>query len=309
MDERIRKPAASQERDGVSLGALIHQHVRLAIEMAVHEELRAALGAQPYERNGNRRGYRNGTKARTLTGPSGPVALTVPRAKLFGTREWTSTILPRYQRRMPEVNEAIVATYLAGGNTRRIRGALQPLLKGAPLSKSAVSRVIATLRDGLEAWRTRSLVDLDVIYVYLDGFALRVRSAGKVVSVPVLAVVGVLPDGHKHLLALELCGGSPSRRGRAVSMISGRVGYGRRYSRSSTVTPGCGAPSAWCGPGPRSSVAAYTSCAIWSGKRRSTRWRRSAMTSTASSTRPMRTRPAPRMRPSSARAASAARGR
>ena len=46
-----------------------------------------------------------------------------------------------------------------------------------------------------------------MIYVYLDGFALRVRSAGKVVSVPVLGVVGVLPDGCKHLLALELCGG------------------------------------------------------------------------------------------------------
>jgi transposase-like protein len=46
-----------------------------------------------------------------------------------------------------------------------------------------------------------------LIYVYLDGFALRVRSAGRVVSVPVLGVVGVLPDGHKHLLALELCRG------------------------------------------------------------------------------------------------------
>jgi putative transposase len=34
-----------------------------------------------------------------------------------------------------------------------------------------------------------------------------VRSAGKVVSAPVMGVVGVLPDGHKHLLALELCGG------------------------------------------------------------------------------------------------------
>jgi putative transposase len=122
-------------------------------------------------------------------------------------KEWTSTIIPRYQRRMPQVNEAVVATYLAGGNTRRIRSALQPLLKAAPLSKSAVSRVIATLKDGLEAWRTRPLADLSVIYLYLDGFALRVRSAGKVVSVPVLGVVGVLPDGHKHLLALELCGG------------------------------------------------------------------------------------------------------
>jgi putative transposase len=136
MDERIRKPAAAQERAGIALGELIHQHVRLAIETAVHEELRTVLGAQPYERSSNRRGYRNGTKARTFTGPSGPVALTVPRAKLFGATEWTSTILPRYQRRMPEVNEAIVATYLAGGNTRRIRGALQPLLKAAPSQRA-----------------------------------------------------------------------------------------------------------------------------------------------------------------------------
>src|SRR5437667_10331786 len=48
---------------------------------------------------------------------------------------------------------------------------------------------------------------MDAVYLYLDAFALRVRSAGKVVSVPVLGVVGVRSDGGKHLLALELCGG------------------------------------------------------------------------------------------------------
>src|SRR5438874_6365203 len=211
MGKGIKEEARALELEPVSLSELIHQHVRAAIETAVHEELQAALGTSPYERRDVRRGYRNGVRERTLTGPTGPVALTLPRATLFsGTgdaKEWTSRIVPRYQRRMPEVNEAVIATYLAGGNTRRIRGALQPLLKAAPLSKSAVSRVIATLKDGLEAWRTRSLADLDVIYVYLDGFALRVRSAGKVVSVPVLGVIGVFPDRHKHLLALELCGG------------------------------------------------------------------------------------------------------
>src|SRR5262249_45578558 len=122
-------------------------------------------------------------------------------------KEWTSRIVPRYHRRMPEVNEAIVGTYLAGANTRRIRGALQPLLTAAPLSKSAVSRVVAALKAALETWRTRSLADLDVIYVYLDAFALRVRTAGKVVSAPVLGAIAVLSDGRKHLLALELCGG------------------------------------------------------------------------------------------------------
>jgi putative transposase len=208
MGKSIREAPQALELEPVSLSELIHREIRVAIETAVHEELRAALGTTPYERSQLRRGYRNGTKTRTLTGPTGPVALTLPRATLFaGAKEWTSRIVPRYHRRMPEVNEAIVATYLAGGNTRRIRGALQPLLRAAPLSKSAVSRVTATLKDGLEAWRTRSLADLDVVYVYLDAFALRVRSAWRVVSAPMLGVVGVLSDGRKQLLALELCGG------------------------------------------------------------------------------------------------------
>ena len=164
MGKSIREAPRALELEPVSLSELIHREIRVAIETAVHEELRAALGTTPYERSQLRRGYRNGTKSRTLTGPTGPIALTLPRATLFaGAKEWTSRIVPRYHRRMPEVNEAIVATYLAGGNTRRIRGALQPLLRAAPLSKSAVSRVTATLKDRLDAWRTRSLDDLDVV--------------------------------------------------------------------------------------------------------------------------------------------------
>src|SRR5438105_15411495 len=133
MGKDIKEDARARELEPVSLSELIHQHVRSAIETAVHEELRAALATAPYERSEVRRGYRNGIRERTLTGPTGPVALTLPRATLFSgagaAKEWTSRIVPRYQRRMPEVNEAVVATYLAGGNTRRIRGAFQPLLK------------------------------------------------------------------------------------------------------------------------------------------------------------------------------------
>lgn len=53
----------------------------------------------------------------------------------------------------------------------------------------------------------RSLAALDVRGCYLDALALRVRSAGKVVSVLVLGVVAVLTDGQKQLVALELCPG------------------------------------------------------------------------------------------------------
>jgi putative transposase len=210
VGEHIRTGARPQDGRPGSLGELIHAAVRHAIEVAVDVELTTALGAPRYARCGSRCGYRNGTTPRTLTGPTGPLALTVPRATVFtptGSHEGRSALLPRYQRRLREVNEAVVATYLAGGNTRRLRGALSPLLKAAPLSKSAVSRIVGTLKAELEAWRTRSLTPLDVVGLYLDALALRVRSAGKVVSVPVLGVVAVLTDGQKQLLALELCPG------------------------------------------------------------------------------------------------------
>jgi transposase-like protein len=222
MGKGIKEDARAQELEPGSLSALIHQHVRIAIETAVHEELRAALGTSPYERSEVRRGYRNGTRARTLTGPTGPVALALPRATLFRgalAKEWTSTIVRRYQRRMPEVNQAVVATYLAGGNTRRIRGALQPLLKAASLSKSAVSRVIATLKDGLEAWRTRSLAAVDVIYLYLDGFFLRVRSAGKLSASQCWAWSASSQTGANTSSRWSCAEASPSRRGRAASTI------------------------------------------------------------------------------------------
>ena len=54
------------------------------------------------------------------------LAPTPPRvtgATSTGRREWTSTLVPRYQRPLAEVNTAVLATYLAGGNTRWIRGA------------------------------------------------------------------------------------------------------------------------------------------------------------------------------------------
>jgi putative transposase len=200
-----------------SLGELIHVAVRRAIEQAVEEELEAALGAQAYERTDGRRGYRNGSHERTLTGPTGPVPLSMPRGRLFegapggAEREWTSKLVPRYERRMDEVNQAVLATYLSGGNTRQLKGALRPLLRDAPLSRSAVSRVVGTIKAELETWRAQPLDELNVPYLYLDAIALRVRCAGKVTSLPVLAAVGVLASGEKLLLSLEACGSESSQ--------------------------------------------------------------------------------------------------
>jgi len=59
---------------------------------------------------------------------------------------------------------------------------------------------MATLTSNLHAWQTRPLGDLEVVYVYLDVLALRVRAGRRAMGVPLLALVGVLAE-------LDLCGG------------------------------------------------------------------------------------------------------
>jgi len=209
MGKAIRKLERLHDDEPLSLGRLIHEQVRAMVEELVQEELAVALGALRYQRSDERRGYRNGERTRTLTAQSGPFTMRVPRGVVVDGQgreeEWRSKLLPRYQRRLPEINEAIASVYLSGCNTRRFRGALRPLLRAAPLSKSAVSRVVGTLKGALDEWRKKSLADLDVAYVYLDAIALRVRQARRVVSTPVLAAVAVLTDGNKQLVALEMC--------------------------------------------------------------------------------------------------------
>ena len=193
--------------------------VRQAIEHLVGAELGAVLGP-PYARGEARLGYRHGSKVRTITSPVGAVTLTIPRARLqvgaSAATEWQSQVLPAYARRMRQVNEAVLQAYLCGANTRRIRGALKPLVQGRALSKSAISRIVQGLKAQLEAWRARPLADLDLVALYLDGFHLRVRLGGRVSPVPVLAVLGVQRSGQKVLVHLSLRGSESTEAWAAV---------------------------------------------------------------------------------------------
>jgi putative transposase len=116
-------------------------------------------------------------------------------------------MIPRYARRCRSVDAALLGMYFGGVNTRKVRQALRPLLRNSPLSKSAISRLIVRLKEYFEAWQERSLVGEAVRYLYLDGICVRVRCGSRIDSLPVLAAVGVKPNGEKTLLALELCGG------------------------------------------------------------------------------------------------------
>ena len=97
--------------------------------------------------------------------------------------------------------------YLSGTNTRRLRGALAPLLRGAALSKDAVSRLVGRLpARRLRGLAKRDLGELRIRYIFLDGSYPRVRIGKKRVRVPVLVTLGVCADGRRVVLDMRLCG-------------------------------------------------------------------------------------------------------
>jgi transposase-like protein len=195
---------------GDPLSEGIRARIRGFIEEMMNEELDAVLGAGRYERTEGRRGHRNGSKPRTLTTSFGKTTFERPRAVLFeGDKEveHVSMIVDRYRRRSREVDAALLGMYFGGVNTRKVKQAVRPLLKNAPLSKSAISRLIQRLKEYFEGWRTMPLKGLSIAWMYLDGIYVRVRCGGRTRSLPVLAVVGVKSDGEKILLALEIRGG------------------------------------------------------------------------------------------------------
>jgi transposase-like protein len=190
---------------------VMRERVRATIEAIVEEELEAALGARRSARVGeHRQGYRHGRRTRTLTTSLGSTTLQMPRARLeqLGgeSTEWRSRVLPRYQRRTARVDEAILGVYLSGTNSRRLKGALAPLLRGGPLSKDAVSRLVGRLKSDFEEWCQRDLSQEAIRYLMLDGWYPKVRMGRRRVRVPVLVTLGIKADGQRIVLDLRLAG-------------------------------------------------------------------------------------------------------
>lgn len=207
MQEPTTAPVSAEDLR-ISLRDLLADRVREALQELLELELDETIGALRHERSQARNGYRNGHSPRRVVTEAGRIELSIPRARLAdgngGTREHRTEIVDRYQRRTRRVDEAILGCYLGGTNSRRIRKALAPLLGDTHLSKSAISRVVAKLKDRFHEWMQRDLADEGVTIVYLDAMFLPVRIARRVVRVPVQAVIGVREDGQKALLSLRI---------------------------------------------------------------------------------------------------------
>lgn len=178
--------------------------LRVLVERVIQEvldaEMTAQLSAAPYERSGERKGYRNGSKPRQLHTRVGTLTLRVPQDR-DGT--FATQVFARYQRSEKALMLALMEMYVEGFSTRKVRD-ITEVLCGTTFSKSLVSELAGQLDGELAAWRERPLNETAYPYLTVDARYEYVRQGGQVISQGVLIVTGIRADGRREILAVAV---------------------------------------------------------------------------------------------------------
>lgn len=204
MSKVTQKPARTPSPVWEDLESFARVHVQAFIQRLLEEEIDELLGRRKSERRepGAKPVYRNGHgKPRRLALSSGTVTIQRPRVRGLEER-FESRVLPLFRRRTEEVGSLLPELYLHGLALGDFELALRGLLgDGAPLSASSIARLKAQWELDYQAWRSRSLADLDIVYCWADG--LYVKAGIDDGKAALLVVIGATREGQKVVLAVE----------------------------------------------------------------------------------------------------------
>lgn len=185
---------------GHPLRRFVQRAAELLLQVGLEELVTQLLGRGHYERaDGPVTGYRNGYGHHTVKTEAGALQLRPPKVR--DTVTPVSVVLPADLRAMtPELGALIRRGYVRGLSTRDVEG-LYAEVFGGSVSKSSASRATQALQAEFDAWRTRDLSELKVLYLFLDGQFHAVRSE-TTEKEGILAAYALCEDGRMVLLHL-----------------------------------------------------------------------------------------------------------
>lgn len=175
----------------------IREILHSALQHLIDVEAALIIGADRYERTGERTNHRNGTRTHVYDTTSGRFDLKLPKVR-HGSF-FPSLLEPR--RRIDKALLAVIQeAYVHGVSTRKVDD-LVAALGGCSVSKSEVSRMCKELDTELSAFRERPLADEGPFpYVYLDATYEKVRHGGRIVSMALVIAIGIRHSGEKCVL-------------------------------------------------------------------------------------------------------------
>jgi len=207
-DEPVGRKNQAAEKNTV-LEEIIREGARKVLQAAIEHEVGVYIDMfkELKDENGRRMVVRHGfLPERDLLTGIGPLSIKQPRVRdKRSGKAFTSTILPRYMRRVPSLDNLIPVLYLKGISTGDFTEALEAILgeNAKGLSASTVVRLKKQWEQDFKEWTRRDLTGTRYVYFWADGINFNVRLEDTENKRQcILVIIGARTDGTKELVAV-----------------------------------------------------------------------------------------------------------
>ena len=180
-------------------GDFLREMIGFAAQRLMELEVGGLTGAAFGEKDVDRLAQRNGYRDRDWETRAGTVELRIP--KLRRGRDFPGVL---EARRMAEkaLTAVIQEAYIQGISTRSVDDLVKAMGMSG-ISKSQVSRLCEEIDGRVKAFLDRP-IEGDWPYLWIDATYIKVRQAGRIVSVAVTIAVGVNSDGRREVLGMAI---------------------------------------------------------------------------------------------------------
>jgi putative transposase len=162
-------------------------------------EIEQRCGAEYGERSDDRTNSRNGYRERLWETRAGSIDLKIPKLR-------RGSYFPGFLEPRRTAEKALIAVvqeaYIQGVSTRSV-DELVKAMGMTGISKSQVSRLCGEIDERVGAFLSRP-IEGDWPYLWIDATYVKVRQAGRIVSVAVIIAVGVNTDGVREVLGVAV---------------------------------------------------------------------------------------------------------